>query len=45
MGADPNKADKDGNTALHYLFTVFSRDITEAERLGNLLLENGADPN
>lgn len=45
MGANPNKTDKDGNTALHYLFTVFSRDTTEAERLANLLLENGADPN
>ena len=45
INADPNKTDIDGNTAFHYLFTIFGRDIVESERLANILLEYGADPN
>ena len=45
MGANPNQTSSDGNTALHYIFSIFERDPTEAEKIANLLLENGADPN
>jgi cytohesin len=44
-GANPNQKDKDGNSSLHYLMTIYNRDPNFAEKICSLLLKNGADPN
>ncbi|KRX10961.1 Ankyrin repeat-containing domain [Pseudocohnilembus persalinus] len=45
FGANVNQSDGEGNTPLHYLFAIFNKDPTEAQKLGDLLLQNKADPN
>lgn len=45
QGADACRATREGNTPLHFLFSVWQKDAQEAERIAILLLEHGADPN
>ncbi|KAL4470219.1 hypothetical protein ABPG74_011830 [Tetrahymena malaccensis] len=43
--ANLNLQDVDGNTSLHYIMTIFSRDISNSGKIAEILLEHGADPN
>ncbi|EAR89626.2 ankyrin repeat protein (macronuclear) [Tetrahymena thermophila SB210] len=43
--ANLNLQDVDGNTSLHYIMTIFSRDISNSAKIAEILLEHGADPN
>lgn len=45
FGADPNGNDPEGNSPLHYISTVFSRDVEKSTKIMGKLLEFGADPN
>jgi ankyrin repeat protein len=45
QGADPNKCDFEGNTPLHYLFSLFSRNVYENSRIFQSLLRFKAKPN
>jgi len=40
-----NKADKEGNRPLHYIFFLFNKQPVESIKIITLLLENGANPN
>lgn len=44
-GANPNQKDKDGNSSLHYLFTIYNRNQPNMEKMAQSLLQYGADPN
>ncbi|EAS03912.2 ankyrin repeat protein (macronuclear) [Tetrahymena thermophila SB210] len=44
-GANINHLDKEKNSCMHILFKVFENNPKEAARIGDLLLENFADPN
>ncbi|CAI2361387.1 unnamed protein product [Moneuplotes crassus] len=43
MGADPNIQDKEGNTPLHQLLSIFSKNEEESSALLKILIENGAN--
>ncbi|EAS00308.2 ankyrin repeat protein (macronuclear) [Tetrahymena thermophila SB210] len=44
-GANPNGADNEGNTPLHYIMTIFHRDKSYSSKICDLLLQFRADPN
>jgi hypothetical protein len=49
-GADPNKIDKNGNSAIHYLVANFasnnnSSNSKESKNIFDVLLAYGANPN
>ena len=44
-GANPNEVDIEGNTPLHLLFLIFSKNSRVAAILAELLVNQGADPN
>ncbi|KAL4442297.1 hypothetical protein ABPG74_005638 [Tetrahymena malaccensis] len=44
-GANINHLDKEKNSCMHILFKVFENNPKEAAKIGDLLLENFADPN
>jgi ankyrin repeat protein len=43
--ADANRQDRNGNSPLHRLVNVFQKNPIEAAKIGQLLLEAGAEPN
>lgn len=43
--ADINKQDRSGNSALHHLVPIFRKNKMEAAKIGQLLLDAGAEPN
>ena len=45
FGANPNSKDYEGNSPLHYLSSIFSKDIEKSSRIMTKLLEYGAEPN
>ena len=45
FGANPNCKDPEGNSPLHYLSSIFSKDIDKSKKIMGKLLEKGADPN
>lgn len=45
FGADPNGKDTDGNTPLHYISSIYSKDVEKSSKIISKLLEYGADPN
>jgi ankyrin repeat protein len=44
-GADPNAIDLEKSTALHLLFSIFSKDSFVSAEISHLLIDHGADPN
>lgn len=44
-GANPSITDDEGNTPLHLLFCIFSRCPKKAQKIAEILIEYGADPN
>ena len=42
--SDLNRADQDGNTALHMVMRNFNQEETTAKKVARHLLKNGADP-
>ena len=44
-GANPNAQDSEGNTPLHLLCSIFSKDLPLSIQIAEILLESGADPN
>jgi len=44
-GANPNCGDLEGNTPLHLLFSIFSKNLDISQEMSQLLLDHGADPN
>lgn len=45
MGGNVNIADSDGNTPLHFIMTVFSKDETKYKAIAECLVMAGAKPN
>lgn len=45
FGADPNGNDPEGNGPLHYISTIFARDLEKSAKIMMKLLEFGANPN
>lgn len=45
MGADVNVRDSEGNTPLHQLISIYSKNEIDSFKIMKLLLENNVDPN
>lgn len=45
FGANPNGKDAEGNSSLHYLASIFSKDVEKSTKIMTKLLESGAQPN
>jgi ankyrin repeat protein len=44
-GADVNVVDADGNTPLHFIMNVFSKNETKYKAIAECLVMSGAKPN
>ena len=45
QGADVNKGDNEGNTPMHQLISIYSKNDITSYKLMKLLITNGANPN